>query len=113
MPFSEGYGSVRADREPRGSGGCGRPGVDLGRRRELLLRVFVAEGTRNPRLEEGAGRDPERCRQLVLPTQVGIEHLRIIGGDRAGDAVLHELGEGMLVQGWDGPGPQVRDRTDV
>ena len=52
-------------------------------------------------------------RRLVLPLEVGVEHRRVVGGDRAADAGGRELAQRMLVQRRDGAGPDVRDRADV
>src|SRR5436189_6007705 len=44
---------------------------------------LVAEGAGDSCLVEAAGVEAERGRGLVVPAEVGVEHRRVVGGDRA------------------------------
>src|ERR1700758_1401173 len=80
---------------------------------QVSARLVVAERSCEPRLVGGSGRDAERGGGLVVACQVGVEHRRVVGRDRAGDAGGDELRQGVLLERTDDAGAEVRERADV
>src|SRR5437762_13970814 len=64
-------------------------------------RFLVAEGSLDPGVEERARIEPERRGRLVVAGEVGIEHRRVVGGDRAADAGGDEVRQRVLGDGGD------------
>src|SRR5947209_424777 len=56
-----------------------------------VARLLVAQRACDAGLEGGARRETERGGRLVVARQVGVEHRRVVGRDRAADAGRHEL----------------------
>src|SRR3954463_2832664 len=94
----------------------GRDGIPVERLADgaqALARAGVAEGTLQPCFEETSGLEPERARSGVVAGEVGSEHRRIVGGDRAQDGGLAQPPQGVLFPRRRGAGEDVGDRTDV
>src|SRR6266404_2476511 len=74
---------------------------------------LVAESAVDARLVEGARVEPERGRGLVVALEVGVEHRRIVGRDRAAHAGRDEPRQGVVGERADRAGADVRERADV
>src|SRR5207248_6351625 len=77
------------------------------------FRRFVAERALEPGRVEVLRLEPELDRGRAVPREVGAEHRRVVGRDRADRPRGDELRERMLRQRADGPRAQVRQGTDV
>ena len=75
-----------------------RPSRRLADLSQARARLVVAEGAGDPRLVRGARREAERGGGLVVARQVGVEHRRVVGRDRAADAGGDELRQRMLLE---------------
>src|SRR5439155_2791138 len=74
-------------------------------------RRLVAERALDTRLIEGPRRDTERGCSFVVAGQVGVEHGRVVGRDRALNAGGDETGQRMLGEASAGPSAQVGNRA--
>src|SRR4051794_9019781 len=68
------------------------PLVGIADRGQPGARFLVAEGPVDACLVEGAGIQAERGRSLVVAAEVGVEHRRVVGRDRAENAGRREPG---------------------
>src|SRR4051794_11077421 len=89
------------------------PVVGLADLSETRPRLGVAEGSREPRSVCGPGRDSERGGRLVVARQVGLEHRRVVGRDRAADARGDELRQRVLLERANDASADVGERADV
>src|SRR5579864_62487 len=80
---------------------------------QALLRRGVAERSGDARVIERARIEAERGRGLVVAGEVGVEHRRVVGRDRAEDAGGDEAGQRVVVEARDRARAQVRERADV
>src|SRR5581483_10846453 len=80
---------------------------------QSLLRLRVAERTRDAGLVEGARVEAEAGRDLVVARQIGVEHRRVVRRDRAADAGRDEPRQRVIVEARDRAGPEVRERAHV
>src|SRR5581483_5953320 len=78
-----------------------------------LAGFSVAESAGETGLEGGARRDSERGGSFVVAGQVGVEHGRVVGRDRAADACGDELWQRMLLEGAHDSGADVGEWTNV
>src|SRR5689334_16588897 len=70
-------------------------------------RLLVAERSLDARLVERARVEAERGGGLVVAAEVGVEHRRVVGRDRAADAGGDEARQRMLGEARDGAGAEV------
>src|SRR5581483_2982726 len=80
---------------------------------QARTRLLVAERARDPGLVERSWREAERLRRLVVASEIGVEHGRVVGRDRAADARRGETGQRMVGEARHRPGAEVRERADV
>src|SRR4051812_28848612 len=80
---------------------------------KALARGVVAERPRDAGVVERAGSEPERLGCLVVAREVGVEHRRVVGGDRALDPGRDEARQRMVVERRDRARTEVRQRADV
>src|SRR6059058_2238743 len=73
----------------------------------------VAEGALEPGRVEVARLEPERAGGGVVLGQVGAEHRRVVGGDRAECARADQLWQRVLGEIADDTRSQIREGTDV
>src|SRR5438093_12382965 len=72
------------------------PAVGVADPPQTLARLVVAQRAGEAGLVRGLRGDAERGGRLVVARQVGVEHRRVVGRDRAADACRHELRQRML-----------------
>src|SRR4051812_23876953 len=107
--------------EPTGSaslaiaitGSLTTPVVGLADPAEPVLRLGVAESAVEPGLVERARVEAEAGGRLVVAGEVGVEHRRVVGRDRAADAGGDEPRQRVVLEAGDGAGAEVRERADV
>src|SRR3954465_3795240 len=89
------------------------PVVGVGDLSQVGAGRVVAERADEAGLVGGARRMAELRGGLVVACQIGLEHRRVVGRDRAADTGRDELRQRVLLERRDGSGAEVRKRADV
>src|SRR5437016_5160484 len=75
--------------------------------------LIIAARAGYPRVIEELRRKTKRSRSRVITSQVRVEHLRVVRGDRALNACRDQTRQRVFLDRADRAGPDVRDRADI